>query len=299
MFNKKRTEAILREKREEVFKVLFLFFLIWMFFMIIILNIFDYDILIGYILAIFHLGLVIKIIMPAKIEWLVWRREINSFQDYPKLWNSFSFFHSDDYKLPILFLANAKDLFAYNISVNFFKKTETVVSQGLVDAATEEELKATIGHEIGHLKNKDTLLKCLFDFFLKGILFFSGLSIFTSLMPWLISVFAISRAISLLILILISIYLGKLVFDFFFFPALMFFKAYLFQQMEYAADMFAAKETGNPKALARALVKIKRSSPIIIYIGPNARMQRKIKEAYSTHPIIEKRVALLLSLDDK
>lgn len=298
MFNYKKAERLFRERRKEVFKVIFLFFLWWLLSIILFLNRFHYGFHISCLVVIFCLYIIIKILNPVKLQWIKSTREIASFRDCPKLWSSFSFFYPNNRQLPVLFLVDTRDLFAINYSTSFFRKTKTFISEGLIDNLSGEELKSALGHEIGHFRHKDIPLICLVNFFISGIYFFSGLTIL-SCIDVFVSIFSPSSAISVFVLMLVFIFLFLVFATFLFSPFLIFIKAYLSQQMEYAADMFAAKETKNPEALAVALIKIKGLPQLIIQMNPHRKWLKKIDEAFSSHPTVKKRVFLLMSLYDK
>ena len=140
-------------------------------------------------------------------------------------------------KLPMLRIVKDKNPTAYCYG-SLPSNSRIVVSEGIFHYLTDEETAAVYGHELGHIKNLDfvvmtvanTLLMILYEVYVvftrmrsrgkNNPLPLIGL---ISLVFWLIG--------SYLVL-------------------------YLSRTREYMADRFSGEETGNPNALATALVKI-------------------------------------------
>ncbi|MCU0570569.1 MAG: M48 family metalloprotease [Oculatellaceae cyanobacterium Prado106] len=168
------------------------------------------------------------------------------------------------------------------------------VTQGIVQLLPKDELEAVIAHELGHVKNRDTLtqavaatvagaISSLAHMAGYGMMFGSrdrqggnpiGLLLAMFLAPVAASViqFAISRT------------------------------------REFEADAASARLTGNPRALARALQRLEQGArqvpmggnpafaPLLIIPAMPAQLLSKL---FSTHPSTEARVQNLLKLEQE
>lgn len=160
---------------------------------------------------------------------------------------------------------------------------------GLLERLTREEVAAVMAHELGHVKNRDTLIMTMVATIAGAIsmianfgLFFGGhgedrpnpiaamAAVFMAPFAAMIVQMAISRA------------------------------------REFGADRAAAEISGNPRALASALAKIAgpaQSVPSVasernpaaaqLYIVPTS-----VSDLFSTHPATEKRIAALMAMED-
>jgi len=160
---------------------------------------------------------------------------------------------------------------------------------GLIERLTREEVAAVMAHELGHVKNRDTLIMTMVATIAGAIsmianfgLFFGGhgedrpnpiaamAAVFMAPFAAMIVQMAISRT------------------------------------REFGADRAAAEISGNPRALASALAKIAgpaQSVPSVasernpaaaqLYIVPTS-----VSDLFSTHPATEKRIAALMAMED-
>jgi heat shock protein HtpX len=165
---------------------------------------------------------------------------------------------------------------------------------GLLNTLTREEVAAVIGHELGHVRNHDTLIMTITATIAGAIsmlaqlgMFFgghrdnqnSGLGIVGSLLMLIVAPLA-----AMIVHMAIS------------------------RTREYAADNFGGRVTGRPDALASALVKISQAAHAV----PNETAEANpatahlfiinplsghgIDSLFSTHPSTENRVAALSQL---
>jgi heat shock protein HtpX len=157
---------------------------------------------------------------------------------------------------------------------------------GLLDMLDYDEIEAVMAHELGHVRNRDTLIMTMVATIAGAIsmianfgLFFGGGSDRPNPLVALLAVFMAPFA-AMIVQMAIS------------------------RTREYGADKAAAEICGNPQALASALAKIARPAQAI----PNHAAQRNpaaaqlyivpvgISELFSTHPPTEKRIAALNAL---
>nr|CRH05405.1 putative Ste24 endopeptidase [Candidatus Magnetococcus massalia] len=118
-----------------------------------------------------------------------------------------------------------------------------VISRGLIEQLNAEELEAVIAHEIGHALHWDLLLMTLVQ--LVPLFFYK---IYQSIVEGILSRMDGSKISLPIAFIALCLYLLG------FLSELMVLK--LSRTREYHADRFSAKATGNPEALASALVTI-------------------------------------------
>ncbi len=169
------------------------------------------------------------------------------------------------------------------------------VTEGIVQALSEEELEGVIAHELTHIINRDTLTQAVaatiggaISFLaqmLQYSLFFGGNR---SDREGGTNPLALMATIFLAPLAATVIQMG------------------ISRTREYAADAGAAKLTGNPRALAQALQRLEASAqrlpmnanpafePLLIV---NALPQQMFRSLFSTHPSTEDRVAKLLEIE--
>ena len=157
---------------------------------------------------------------------------------------------------------------------------------GLLSMLTREEVAGVMAHELGHVKNRDTLIMTMVATIAGAIsmlanfgLFFRGGdqenghgNIVATLLAVIVAPFA-----AMIVQMAIS------------------------RTREYGADAAGAQISGNPRALASALAKISGGAEMI----PNPVAQRNpaaaqlyivpvhVSELFSTHPATEKRIAAL------
>jgi heat shock protein HtpX len=164
---------------------------------------------------------------------------------------------------------------------------------GLLNTLGREEVAGVIGHELGHVWNRDTLTMTITATLAGAIsmlaqfgMFFGGRRVNNS---------GLGVVGSLLMLVLAPL-------------AAMIVQMAISRSREYAADNFGGRVSGRPDALASALVKISRvaedvpnetaeahptTAPLFIV---NPLSGRGMDNLFSTHPATENRVAALEAL---
>lgn len=159
------------------------------------------------------------------------------------------------------------------------------LTDGIIRTLTAKELCAVIAHEISHIRNNDMGVMGLADLFsrlTRLMSLFGQILLFINLPLLLVSNFTVNWfAIALLIFSPNICALAQLG---------------LSRTREYDADLNAARLTGDPDSLARALVKIERTqgSWIETIFFPGHRQPEP--SLLRTHPPTEQRVQRLMAL---
>lgn len=183
------------------------------------------------------------------------------------------------------------------------KSYTVTVTTGICDRLNDEELAGVIGHELTHIRNRDTRLLII------SIIFVGIMSTIMSLsvrLMWNNMIFGTRRrdeknsggGILLLFVVIILSAIG------YFFTLLTRFA--ISRKREYMADAGGAELCGNPLALASALRKIsahpglgqvKREDVAQLFIihpkGLKSSLAGMIDSLFSTHPSTESRIAYL------
>ena len=161
---------------------------------------------------------------------------------------------------------------------------------GLLNTLSRDEVAAVIGHELGHVRNHDTLTMTITATIAGAISMLAQLGMFFGGRRNNLGVVG-----SLLMLVLAPI-------------AAMIVQMAISRTREYAADNFGGRVSGQPDALASALVKISRiaegvpndtaeahpaTAPLFIV---NPLSGRGMDNLFSTHPSTENRVTALVRL---
>ena len=161
---------------------------------------------------------------------------------------------------------------------------------GLLNTLSRDEVAAVIGHELGHVRNHDTLTMTITATIAGAISMLAQLGMFFGGRRNNLGVVG-----SLLMLVLAPI-------------AAMIVQMAISRTREYAADNFGGRVSGQPDALASALVKISRiaegvpndtaeahpaTAPLFIV---NPLSGRGMDNLFSTHPSTENRVSALARL---
>ena len=161
---------------------------------------------------------------------------------------------------------------------------------GLLNTLSRDEVAAVIGHELGHVRNHDTLTMTITATIAGAISMLAQLGMFLGGRRNNLGVVG-----SLLMLVLAPI-------------AAMIVQMAISRTREYAADNFGGRVSGQPDALASALVKISHiaegvpndtaeahaaTAPLFIV---NPLSGRGMDNLFSTHPSTENRVAALARL---
>jgi heat shock protein HtpX len=164
------------------------------------------------------------------------------------------------------------------------------VTQGLMDVLDDEALEGVIAHELSHVRNRDILIGTIAATMAGAIMILSRMAQFAAIFGGggrdrdrgggfgLIFVAIFSAVAALLIQMAIS------------------------RSREYQADASAAKLSGNPRGLARALEALQRSAQRVpmqanaatahmFIVNPFSR--KGIIALFSTHPPIEDRIGRL------
>ena len=176
------------------------------------------------------------------------------------------------------------------------------VTRGLIDKLTRDELQAVVGHELGHIRNRDILyavvvavlvgvLVMMCDVFLRSLWYGGGRRRSSSS----------DKGGGQIIFLIIGIVLAILA------PILarMLMMA-VSREREYLADATAVEFTRNPEALADALAKISGDQEVLevanrgtahLYIAnPIKKFEKRAKGMLATHPPINERIALLRAM---
>ncbi|MGH9520143.1 MAG: zinc metalloprotease HtpX, partial [Terriglobales bacterium] len=167
------------------------------------------------------------------------------------------------------------------------------VTHGILSLLTDEELEGVIGHELGHVRNRDILISSIAATMAGAIMLIARMAGWAAMFGgW-----GGSRdegdggalgAIALMIIAPVAAMMIQLAIS---------------RSREYAADASGAQWTGNPQALARALEKLDAyakqrpmaatpSTAHLFIIEPRTRQM--FANLFSTHPPIPARVARLL-----
>ena len=165
------------------------------------------------------------------------------------------------------------------------------VTQGILRALPERELRGVIAHEIGHIMNRDILIATI------AAVIASAISSMAHMVQWA-AIFGGGRdrednspLVSIAVAIIAPI-------------AAMILQFAISRSREYVADQTGAKLTGDPEALASALERLHGASKRIpahvspatasLYIvNPLAGMP-SVFTLFSTHPPVEKRISRLM-----
>lgn len=179
------------------------------------------------------------------------------------------------------------------------------VTTGLLDTMNREELQGVIGHEIGHIRNRDILTMTIVSALVGAVVLLSD---------WARRTFFYSGGRSsrrdrkgsngiILLLVLILIIIAPII------ARIM--AMAISRAREYMADAASAEFTRNPLALASALEKIKNHYDKVVdratdgtahlFISDPKGRKLTSKEGFfanllSTHPPIEKRILILKSM---
>ncbi len=199
---------------------------------------------------------------------------------------------------PQIYVVDDPQLNAFASGINE-KSYAVTLTTGIINLLDDEELKGVIGHELTHIRNRDTRL------LITSIIF---VGIVATLMQLIMrSMFFAPRSrndkngVSVLVMLLIGLVCCLV--------------AYLFtiltrfaisRKREYMADAGGAELCGNPRALASALRKISRNPGLdnvnredvaqLFIMRPDEMktgMMKFMNSLFSTHPDPEKRIALL------
>ncbi|MCR4808753.1 MAG: M48 family metallopeptidase [Prevotella sp.] len=209
--------------------------------------------------------------------------------------------------MPEINIVNDPQLNAFASGIN--EKTYTVtVTTGLLDRLDDDELAGVIGHELTHIRNKDTQL------LITSIVFVGIISVVMTLlvrMLWNTFLFGGSgsrrssngkdKGASIVVVMLIAVVCAAIAYLF-----TMLTRFAISRKREYMADAGGAELCGNPLALASALRKISNDPGLqnverddiaqMYIIHPQALaggISGFFSHLFSTHPDTKERIRLL------
>jgi heat shock protein HtpX len=168
------------------------------------------------------------------------------------------------------------------------------VTQGLISLLDERELRGVLAHEIAHIKNRDILIGSVAAT-MAGILSYVGQALsFGAIFGGGSSEDEESSPGGGLLAAIVAPIAGMLV------------QMAISRSREFMADEVGARLSGDPQALASALLKLERSAELIpaqatpataslFIVNPLGAMQR-LSRLFSTHPNTEERVRRLMAM---
>ncbi|RLD14141.1 MAG: protease HtpX [Caldiserica bacterium] len=174
------------------------------------------------------------------------------------------------------------------------EKSAVALTTGIIEILNRDEFEGVIGHEISHIKNRDTLISTI------AATLAGAIMMLASIARWLAFFGGFSRddedRPNLIVFLIIAI-LAPI--------AAMLIQMAISRQREYMADEGSAKITGKPLSLAKALSKLHESlkyrrmqvnhATAHLFIV-NPLRGDFISNLFSTHPPVEKRIERLKSL---
>lgn len=167
------------------------------------------------------------------------------------------------------------------------------VTQGIMQILNEEELKGVLAHEIGHIKNRDTMIQCL------AATLAGAIMMLASMARWAMIFGGASRdddGESPLVFLAMAIFAPL---------AALLIQMGISRAREYEADKAGAKFARNPEALANALVKLhntvqkrpmREGSPSTSHLFIVNPFKGGVAGLFSTHPPMEERVKRLRAM---
>lgn len=168
------------------------------------------------------------------------------------------------------------------------------VTTGIMQALNEEELEGVLGHELGHIKNRDILISSI------AAVMAGAISYMATMAQWAM-IFGGGRnddeggsnPIAMLLMMIVAPLAASLI------------QMAISRSREYIADRTGAEICGHPKALASALQKLStynKQRPMQVnpasaqmYIV-NPLKGGGIASLFSTHPPMEERIRRLLAM---
>jgi len=191
-------------------------------------------------------------------------------------------------KMPKLYVIQSPALNAFAIGIDE-KSYAVTLTTGIINHLSDEELEGVIAHELTHIRNKDVRLLIVTIIFV-GIFSFLVQVLFRSLL------FGGNRRrdkdsgggqlVIIALLISVVAYLLTILFKF-----------ALSRKREYLADAGAVEMTRNSMAMASALRKISGNSEVESVKSDDIKElfieYKSVSGLFSTHPPIEKRIAVL------
>ncbi|HAZ45363.1 MAG TPA: protease HtpX [Cyanobacteria bacterium UBA11371] len=170
------------------------------------------------------------------------------------------------------------------------------VTEGIMRILPEDELEAVIAHELSHIYNRDTLTQAVAATIAGAISFLAQMASYGMWFSGGRDRQGGGNPIGLLLTFILAPIAATVI------------QMGISRTREFAADAGAAKLTGNPRALARALQRLEsgaRELPIeanpafepLLIINPFS--GESIFKLFSTHPSTEARIQALLKLEQQ
>ncbi|MBI4295522.1 MAG: M48 family metallopeptidase [Chloroflexi bacterium] len=228
-------------------------------------------------------------------------------EDHPRLYNVVEEMKiaSGLEKVPDVYIIDDPALNAFAVGRDP-KRAAVAITSGLLEKLNRDELQGVIGHEIGHIKNRDVLFMAICSVMLGTIVmlawYFSRFFLWGGVAPRSrrSSSSGGSGAIQLIILAvgIILMILAPIMAQLIYFA--------VSRRKEYLADASSALYTRYPEGLASALEKLAASTqpvksanqataPMYI-VNPLARRGLSAEDWTSTHPPISERIRILRSM---
>jgi heat shock protein HtpX len=173
------------------------------------------------------------------------------------------------------------------------KHAVVAVTTGIRQLLTERELRGVLGHEMGHVKNRDILTSSIVATVAGAIQFIAQMLMWSSIFGGNNN----RNPILTLVAIMIAPLAATLI------------QLGISRTREYAADKTGAEVTGDPEALASALEKLQRgveyrpmeASPVQEAVSPLYIVKpfaggEGMKKLFSTHPPLEERIRRLRNM---
>lgn len=167
------------------------------------------------------------------------------------------------------------------------------VTQGIIDLLPADELEGVIAHELSHIMSRDTLTQAVAATIAGAISFLAQLLSYSLWFGGLSRDDEGANPLALLGTVILAPIAATVI------------QLGISRTREFAADAGAARLTGNPQALARALQRLDASArrqpmggnpafePLMIV---NALPKQSMASLFSTHPSTEQRVQRLLGM---
>jgi heat shock protein HtpX len=178
------------------------------------------------------------------------------------------------------------------------KKSAVAVTEGIMQALTQEELDGVLSHELAHIKNRDTLISTVATVMAGTLTFVARIGQYRLIFGGMRGGRDNSGAAILQIVALIIAPIAALII-----------RMAISRSREYIADESGARIAGSPTGLASALLKMQniaeRGQPMKINEATshmfiiNPFSGNDFAKIFSTHPPIEQRVARLRRIEDQ
>jgi heat shock protein HtpX len=193
-------------------------------------------------------------------------------------------------KTPKIYIIDDDSLNAFASGIDE-KSYSITLSKGIIEKLNDEELEGVIGHELTHIRNRDTRLLII-------SIIFVGIFAFLSQMALRSIRFSSGRKKDGGYIILIAIAVSLIAYF-----ISIFLRFGISRKREYLADAGSAEITKKPYALANALRKIVADPKIeavhnediaqLFIENPQDKKKSFFAGLFDTHPPIEKRIQLL------